>query len=197
MVQLTKKEDRAMKTACAQIRSTVVLALMVLFTFQSPLLAGVTRSDSQELTTLLEQASDEARELAIDAEDLQTLIVSDQNWLTHALKLAKIKGHVDNMALIVDKLTKSQRSGSELQEQAVERILPLVKELQVNTTDAMNYLNQNKDRPVSDAYKQYLEKNAQTARQLSDIVSALDDYQKSMTEINRIRIKLTDPETGK
>jgi len=170
---------------------------MVLFTFQSPLLAGVARSDSQELATLLEQAGDEARELAIDAEDSQTLIVSDENWLTHTLKLAKIKGHVDNMALIVDRLTKSQRSGSELQEQAVERILPLVKELQANTTAAMNYLNQNKDRPVSDAYTQYLEKNAQTARQLSDMISTLNDYEKSMTEINRLRRKLTGPETGK
>src|ERR1700692_1446206 len=141
-----------MKAVCAQIRSAVILARMVLFTFQSTLIAGVARSDSQELATLLEQASDEARELAIDAEDLQAVIVSDQNWLTHTLKLAKIKGHVDNMALIVDKLTKAQRSGSELQEQAVERIVPLVKELQTNTTAAINYLNQNKDRPVSDAY---------------------------------------------
>ncbi len=186
-----------MRAACAQIRNLVIWAPMVLFTFHSPLLAGVARSDSQELATLLEQASDEARELAIDAEDLQALIVSDQNWLTHTLKLAKIKGHVDNMALIVDKLTKVQSSGSELQEQAVERILPLVKELQANTTAAMNYLNQNKDRPVSDAYKQYLEKNAETARQLSNIISALDDYERSMTEINRIRSKLTGPETGK
>jgi hypothetical protein len=186
-----------MKAGCAQIRSAVILATMVLFTFQSPLLAGVARSDSQELETLLEQASDEARELAFDAEDLQTLIVSDQNWLTHTLKLAKMKGHVENMALIVDKLAKTQRSGSELQEQAVERILPLVKELQDNTTAAMNYLNQNKDRPVSDAYKEYLEKNAETARQLSDMISALDDYEKSMTEINRIRSKLTGSEAGK
>ena len=186
-----------MKTASAQIRSAVILAPMVLFTFQLPLLAGVARSDSQELATLLEQASDEARELAIDAEDLQTLIVSDQNWLTHTLKTAKIKGHVDNMALIVDKLTTTDASGSELQEQAVERILPLVKELQANTTAAMNYLDQNKDRPVSDAYKQYLEKNAETAQQLSSIISALDDYEESMTEINRMRSKLTGPETAK
>ena len=186
-----------MRAACAQIRNTVILAPMVLFTFQSPLFAGVTRSDSQELATLLEQASDEARELAIDAQDMQTLIVNDPNWLTHTLKLAKIKGHVDNMSLIVDKLTRAQKSGSELQEQALERILPLVKELQANTTAAMNYLNQNKDRPVSDAYKQYLEKNAQTAQQLSSIISALDDYEESMTEINRIRSKLTGPETTK
>src|SRR5580704_14493376 len=148
-----------MRAACGQIRKLVIWAPIVLFTFHSPLFAGVARNDSQELTTLLEQASDEARELAIDADDMKALIISDQNWLPHALKLAKIKGHVDNMALILDKLTKIQSSGSELQEQAVERILPLVKELQANTEAAMNYLNQNKDRPVSDSYQQYLEKN--------------------------------------
>ena len=186
-----------MRAAFRQIRKLVIWAPVALFTFHSPLLAGVARNDNQELSTLLEQASDEARELALDAEDMQALIESDQNWVTHTLKLAKIKGHVDNMALIVDKLTKVQRSGSELQEQAVQRVLPLVKELQANTTAALNYLNQNKDRPVVDAYKQYLEKNAETARQLSSIISALDDYQKSMTEINRIRSKLTGPESGK
>ena len=96
-----------MRAARAQIRNLLVWAPMLLFTFHSPLLAGVARRDSEEIATLLEQASDEARELAIDAEDMQAFVVSDQNWLTHTLKLAKIKGHVDNMALIVDKLTKA------------------------------------------------------------------------------------------
>jgi hypothetical protein len=35
--------------------------------------------------------------------------------VTHVLMLAKIKGHVDNMALIIEKLSKAQKSGSELQ----------------------------------------------------------------------------------
>lgn len=186
-----------MSAACTQIRNLVIWTSMVLFTFYSPLLAGVGRNDNQELATLLDQASDEARELSIDAEEMQALIESDQNWLTHTLKLAKIKGHVDNMSLIVDKLSRVQKSGSELQQQALERILPLVKELQSNTTAAISYLNQKKDRPDSDVYKQYLERNAQTAQQLASIISALDDYEKSMTEINRIRSKLTGSGTGK
>ena len=45
------------------------------FTFHSPLFAGGARDDSQALTMLLEQASDEARELAIDAQDMQALVV--------------------------------------------------------------------------------------------------------------------------
>jgi agmatine/peptidylarginine deiminase len=152
--------------------------------------AYVTRPESQQLTQLLSDANDEARELAIDADQTQTLILNDTNWVTHALMLARVKGHVDNMALIIEKLSKAQKSGSELQEQAVERMLPLVKELSANTTAAIHYLNQNKDRPVSDSYTQYLNKNAETAHQLSSMISSLQEYQKSMAEIERLRSKL-------
>ncbi len=95
-----------------------------------------------------------------DAEETEMLILNDANWVTHALMLARVKGHVDNMALIIEKLSKTQKSGSELQEQAMQRMLPLVKELSANTTAAINYLNQNKARPISDSCTQYLDKNA-------------------------------------
>jgi hypothetical protein len=69
-------------------------------------------------------------------------------------------------------------------------MLPMVKELSANTTAAINYLNQNKSRPVSDLYHQYLKKNAETARQLSSMISSLVDYEKSMNEIQRLRSNL-------
>ena len=174
-------------------KRNVLLAFVVLVVpllLQSPLAAYVTRPESQQLTQLLSDANDEALQLANDAEETETLVLNDSNWVTHALALARVKGHVDNMALIIEKLSKTQKSGSELQEQAVEQMLPLVKELSINTTDAMNYLNQNKNRPVSDAYTQYLKRNTATARQLSSMISSLLEYQKSMAEIDRLRSKL-------
>jgi hypothetical protein len=168
----------------------VIGVLLSLLLFQLSLAAYVTRPENQHLTQLLSDASDEAFELANDANETQALILNDTNWVTHALMLAKVKGHVDNMALIIEKLSKTQKSGSELQEQAVERMLPLVKELSVNTMAAINYLNQNKDRPISDPYTQYLNKNAETARQLSSMISSLLEYQKSMAEIEKLRSKL-------
>jgi Na+/phosphate symporter len=151
---------------------------------------AMTRKDDQKLTELLEEARDEALQLSSDAIETQTLVTSDSNWITHALMLERVKGHVDNMALIVDKLTKAQKTGSELQEQAVEQILPLIKELSANTTAAINYLKQNKARPISETYTRYLQANVETASQLSSIISALIDYEMSMTEIDRLRSKL-------
>jgi hypothetical protein len=104
--------------------------------------------------------------------------------------LDRIKDHVNNVARIIDKLTQTRTSGSELQEQAVDRILPLLKELAGNTTAAINYLNQNKSRPISDPYTQYLRENADTAHELSSTVSSLLDYEKTMTRMQQLKNKL-------
>ncbi len=173
---------------------SVLVALAILVTFTLPLTAFATKDENPQLTQLLADANDEAFELASDATNIQMLIRTDENWVNHALMLARINGHVNNLDLIIEKLNKTQPSGSELQVQAVERMLPLVKQLSANTTTAINYLNQHKTRPISDAYTQYLEKNAETAHQLSSMISALNDYEKSMTEIEKLRSKLEIPE---
>jgi hypothetical protein len=183
-----------MKSERRQNWSSVLVALTILLTSTLPLTAFATKDENPQLTQLLADANDEAFELASDATSTQMLIRTDENWVDHALMLAKVKGHVDNLALIIEKLNKTQKSGSELQEQAVEQMLPLVKRLSANTTAAINYLKQSKTRPISDTYTRYLEKNAETAHQLSSIISSLIDYEKSMTEIEKLRSKLEVPE---
>lgn len=171
-----------------QLSIVAALVLLSLVPPYSP--AGVSALPDRSLTELLWDARDEAVQLASDADQMQVLLLSDNNWLKHVLMLSKIQGHVDDMALIVRKLDETRGSGSSLQRQAAEQMLPLIQELSDNTKAALHYLNQNKSRPLSDTYKDYLEKNAQTARELSSMVSALVDYQESMAEMTQLRRKL-------
>ena len=164
--------------------------IALLFLVAVPSLSAVTRETSASLTELLWNARDEAVQLASDADQMQMLILSDANWVTHDLMLHKMQGHVDDMALIVRKLSETQTTGSDVQQQAVEQMLPLIRELSENTTAAIHYLNQNKNRPLSDTYRQYLQKNAETARELSSMVSSLVDYEQSMAEMAQLRRKL-------
>ena len=94
------------------------------------------------------------------------------------------------MALIIDKLSKAQKSGSALQEEAANQMLSLVRQLSANTTAAMNYLNQNKTRPTSEVYVEYLKSNTEAAHQLSSMISSLFDYETSMKEIEKLKSKL-------
>jgi len=182
-----------MKIARRRYRPFVMAALVAIVTLLASVTASATKGENPQLTQLLADANDEAFELARDATDTQMLIRTDENWVDHALMLEKVKGHVDNLALIIEKLSKAQKSGSDLQEQAVEQMLPLVKQLSANTTAAINYLKQSKTRPTSETYTRYLEKNAETAHQLSSMISSLIDYEKSMTEIEQLRSKLEAP----
>jgi hypothetical protein len=165
-----------------------VLVTMLLLSGSARAIA--VREESQQLTQLLGEARDEAAELARDADETESLIRSQVSWDSHAVMLDRVKDHVNNMARIVAKLSETRPSGSELQQQAVDRILPLVKELAANTTAAINYLNQNKSRPKTEPYTQYLHDNVETAHQLSSTVSSLFEYEKSMTKIAKLKNKL-------
>jgi hypothetical protein len=148
------------------------------------------REESPQLSQVLDQARMEAGELAKDADETESLIRNDVSWQTHAEALERVKEHVNSMGRLIQKLESDRSSGSELQEQAVDRTLPLLKELAANTTAAINYLNQNKTRPLTDPYTQYLKDNAETAHQLSSTVSSLYDYEKSMAKIGNLKNKL-------
>jgi hypothetical protein len=168
----------------------VAAAIVVMLAFAVCLPADAIKDESPQLTQLLTDANNEAIDVASDADLAKSLILSDENWVNHALLLAKIKGHADNLVLIMEKLRKIGTSGSALQEQAVMRILPLAKELSANTSAAIAYLSENKTRPLSETYTQYLEMNAETAHQLSSAITSLVDYETSMTDIETLRSEL-------
>jgi hypothetical protein len=170
-----------------QLLAFVLVALLFLPASGRP--AGL-REESPQLAQVLDEARMEAAELAKDADETESLIRTQASWETHADMLDRVKEHVNNMARIVQKLESERSSGSELQEQAVDRTLPLLKELAANTTAAINYLNQNKTRPSGDPYTQYLKDNADTAHELASTVSSLYEYEKSMAKIDTLKNKL-------
>jgi hypothetical protein len=168
--------------------AAAMLVAFVLFSFSTRVLAA--RQDSDQLTQLLSQARDEAAQLAKDADETESLIRTQASWETHAAMLDSVKEHVNSMARLIDKLTTARTSGSELQEQAVDRILPLLRELAANTSAAINYLNQNKSRPLAPSYAEYLRDNSETAHQLQSTISSLLEYEQTMTRMEKVRNKL-------
>ena len=85
------------------------------------------REESPQLAQTLGEAGTEAGELARDADETESLIRTQASWETHEDMLERVKEHVNNVAHIIQKLESERSSGSELQEQAVDRISPLLK----------------------------------------------------------------------
>ena len=179
-----------MRIASTKKRHLIVWISIALLSFSLTAPVFGLRAESDQLAQLLGAARTEAGELARDADETESLIRNDVSWQTHANMLDGVKEHVNNMARIIDKLTTERLSGSELQEQAVDRILPLLRELAANTTAAIDYLNQRKNRPIGAPYTQYLKDNAETAHQLADTVSSLFEYEKTMNKMDALKNKL-------
>lgn len=141
----------------------------------------------------LDNANAEAAELARDADDMTALIRSDTSWQSHAEALNRIKDHVNNMGRIVAKLEEERSEASPWQQQAIDRMIPMLKEIAANTTGAIEHLNANHTRPVSGNYKDYLEQNADTSHELADMISSVEKYDRTRTKLERLQDKLESP----
>jgi len=166
-----------------------VLTVSMLFLFSTPLSAQ--KQENPEVTKLLADARDKAAELSRDADEMEALIRTDASWQTHAEMLESVKEHVNQLGRIAAQLEQKRDSASAWQQQAVDRMLPVLRELAANTAAAINHLNQNKGRPLeTSSYPQYLKENAESAHNLADMISSFVKYGDSRARVEKLEQKL-------
>jgi hypothetical protein len=168
------------------------LATLLLLLLSSVALpaASPSKEENPEVTRLLAQARDEAAVLSKDADEMEGLIRTDVSWQTHAAMLENVKEHVNNLAHTIEKINAARDSASDWQKQAIDRAMPLLKDLAANTTAAINHLNQNQLRPVSGSYPEYLKENAETAHELSSMISSFVRYGETRAKLDKLEHRL-------
>jgi hypothetical protein len=180
----------AMRTRCLLTVSILAFTSALL----PPALWSITRKPpNAEVAAELDAAKTEAAELARDADDMTELIRSDVNWQSHAEALNRFKEHVNNMGKIAAKLQQERDEASPWQQQAIDRMIPMLKEIAANTTAAINHLNANHSRPVSGNYKNYLEQNASTSHELANMISSFEQYDRTRTKLEQLEDRLGLP----
>jgi hypothetical protein len=169
--------------AVALMASILLLACPVLLAVESA-------EENPRVTQLLSEAREKAAGLSRDADEMESLTRSEVSWQTHASMLETMKEDVNDMGKIVERLQASRGSASQWQRQAIDRMVPLLKELASNTTAAINHLNQERARPTTGEYADYLRQNAETARELSDMVSSFVQYDQTRAKLEKLEQKL-------
>ena len=168
-----------------------VLAVFMLPLFSPlPVRAASRTEENPEVTRLLAEARDEAAALSKDADEMEALTRSDVSWQSHAAMLETIKDHINSLGRTIDKLNAMRDSASDWQRQAIDRSIPLMRDLAANTTAAINHLNENKLRPTSGNYTEYLRENAETAHQLSDMISGFVRYGETREKLDKLEQRL-------
>ena len=175
------------KTTTGLMVGALIASTLLLFSMP---LSAVT-PEHPEITQLLADARDKAAELSRDADEMEALIRTDVSWQTHAEMLESVKEHVNQLGRIAAQLEQKRDSASAWQQQAVDRMLPVLKELATNTTAAIIHLNENKTRPLqTSSYPQYLSENADAAHNLSDMISSFVKYGDSRAKVEKLEQKL-------
>jgi hypothetical protein len=172
---------------------TVVLLAILPLPFGRLTIVAATPVQSEEnsdVARLLADARDKAAILSRDADELEALTRSNVSWEGHAAMLDTIKSDVNDLAHIVEQLNAARSSASPWQQQAIDRMIPLMKELAANTTAAINHLRDNQIRPNSGPYPEYLTENRETAHELSDLISSVVQYGQARAKLEKLEQKL-------
>jgi hypothetical protein len=172
----------------SEVTTAVLVMLMLLIS--ATLSPAAAKPENTEVAQMLLEAKQHAAELATDADELESLTRSNVSWQSHADKLEQIKEHVNAMGQLVPKLVASRDSASPWQQQAIDRMIPLLKELAANTSAAIEHLKQHPERPTSGAYTEYLKENTETAHQLSDMISSFWRYGQTRAKLENLEQKL-------
>jgi hypothetical protein len=175
------------KTTTGLMVGALIASTLLLFSMP---LSAVT-PENPEITQLLTDARDKAAELSRDADEMEALIRTDVSWQTHAEMLESVKEHVNQLGRIAAQLEQKRDSASPWQQQAIDRMLPVLKELATNTTAAISHLNENKTRPLqTSSYPQYLSENAKAAHNLADMISSFVKYDETRAKMEKLEQKL-------
>jgi hypothetical protein len=166
-----------------------ILATFMLL-LSSLAIRAAARDENPEVTRLLAESREEAAVLSKDADEMESLTRSDVSWQSHAAMLDRMKDHINNLGRTIGKLNSLRDSASEWQQQAIDRSIPLMQDLAANTTAAINHLNENKLRPTSGSYTEYLKENTETAHELSDMISSFVRYGETREKLDKLEHRL-------
>ena len=153
-------------------------------------LATAVQEENAEVSRLLQDAREKAAVLSRDADEMEALTRSAVSWESHAAMLDTMKDDINDLAKSVEKLEAMRDSASPWQKQAIDRMIPLMKELASNTTAAINHLRDLQTRPVTPEYANYLRQNSETAKELSDLISSFVTYDETRAKLDKLEHKL-------
>jgi hypothetical protein len=147
--------------------------------------------NSQKLHELLTQVEAEAIELKRDAHDLELWAQGKQlSWRSHAAQLNTIREHINKAGKLLAQMTEARHTASPWQEQAIDRIHPLLQELADNTGATIKHFNDNKSHIHFSDYADYAKGGSDLAEELASLVGDYVNFGEHEADYHRLKGKL-------
>lgn len=148
--------------------------------------------DSAQIATLLSEAKTQAFQVKEDAvmmESFDRMAVSGE---MQAATINQVRDHINALVRTEQKLQASRADGSAWQKQAINRIAPVLDELNGYTSAVIEHLNREVPHTFAE-YKDYLEANADYATDLAQLIADFVDYGRTKDRVGELKAKLEIP----
>lgn len=152
---------------------------------------------TDRVSAILSAANMQAVQLKQDAGLLESYTRSNLSWESHAEAINRMKDNINKMSGLLSQLQDSRSSAAPWQQSAIDRIIPVAKELASNTTTAIEALNKNPRQVGTPAYQEYLEAIDDSANNLAATIGDFTDYGKTKERLERLAAKLEIPAGAK
>ncbi len=176
------------------IRASLLAVTMLtgLNVIARPAVAGDS-AEADHVAAILSDSKMQAFQLKEDASLMESYTRSNLGWESHAGAVSRIKDDVNRMSALLTQLQNARNGAAAWQQAAIDRIMPVAKELASNTTSAIEALNKNPRQLSTPAYQEYLEAINDSAHNLAAIIADFTDYGKTKERLDRLAKKLEIP----
>lgn len=152
--------------------------------------ASASIGDSPAISTLLSEAKSEALELSDDSDKMVSFSRSVLRTQSFADKLNEVKEHVNKAGKLLAKLSEAREAGSPWQQEAIDHITPLLKELAANTETTIRHFNDNRLLTHSQELQEYCLVNYELAQELAAMVGDFIAYGETQAKFAELQKKV-------
>ena len=159
-----------------------------------PPVAPAQDKDSKAITDLLKEAGSHAILASDDAETLESYTRSHtMSWESHANRLRTIADHANNLIQDFDKLSSMRSEGSPWQQEAIDHVDPLLKEMADHLNTTIAHFKENKQRVNMPTFHDYVKANREYMGRTSELISSFVEYEETRAKANGLEASLDLP----
>ncbi len=147
------------------------------------------RPDSAKINQLFRQIHAETARLDADARELESFHRTSTAWAGHADQIEMVRQHVNEAGKLDQQLRAAREEGSAWQQESIDRIHPLLKELAGNLASTIDFLGAHQERMLPPAYNELVRKNAEMSHNLHMMIEDAMNYAESKHELDGLKAR--------
>jgi hypothetical protein len=174
------------------LKSVTLMGVLLM----APLLTQAQNPDSQAVTDLLNQAREHAVLAEDDASTLASYTHSDISPQSHAIRLSQMREHANSLIDEFNQLNSLRNEGSPWQQDAIDRVNPLLREMAETLNATIIHFNDNKMRLQMPEFEQYVKSNREVMSKTAKLISDLVEYGEARAKAGALEKTLSLPFTA-